>query len=71
MSVEKDKIYSTDKPKSPRGRKPGSGNVRIEPVFRKEIDIEKLGRAIIAMAVHEVKKEMESKSNDQPSEEDV
>jgi len=34
-----------------RGRKAESSNVRLRPVFREEPDIEKLGRAIMAMAV--------------------
>ena len=49
------------KAKSNRGRKAESCNVRIEPIFREEPDIEKLGRALIAMAVHAVNVEMEEK----------
>jgi len=47
--------------KSNRGRKAESSNVYLRPVFREEPDIEKLGRALIAMAVHAVNVEMEEK----------
>ena len=53
------------KQKSNRGRKAESGNVRLEPIFREEPDIEKLGRALIAMAVHAVNAEMGDKQKEQ------
>ena len=34
-----------------RGRPIGSRNIRVTPEFRKEPDIEKLGRALIAVAM--------------------
>ena len=37
-----------------RGRKSASNNICIYPVFRKEPDIEKLGRAIIALAMRNI-----------------
>jgi len=53
------------KQKSNRGRKAESCNVRLEPIFREEPDIEMLGRALIAMAVHAVDKEIEAKQKEQ------
>ena len=65
ISKEKIGLSSSDmktpKQKSNRGRKAESGNVRLEPIFCEEPDIEKLGRALIAMAVHAVNVEMEDK----------
>jgi len=58
-------VVKIQRTKSTRGRKAGSGNVRLEPVFRKEIDIEKLGRAIISMAVHAVNAGTEIKQNEE------
>ena len=38
-----------------RGRKATSTNVRLLPEFREEPDIEKLGRAILALAMQNAK----------------
>lgn len=40
------------KEQKPRGRPMASRNVKITPEFREEIDIEKLGRALIAAAMN-------------------
>jgi len=47
------------KSKSRRGRKGESSIVYVKPVFRDEPDLEKLGKALIAMAVHSVNTETE------------
>jgi hypothetical protein len=39
------------KTKNNRGRKPTSSNVHIQPIFRTEPDIEKLGRAVMTYAL--------------------
>lgn len=41
--------------KRKRGRPIQSGNVRITPEFREKPDIEKLGRALIAIAINNAK----------------
>jgi hypothetical protein len=40
------------KKRQKQGRPAGSRNVRVTPEFRKEPDIDKLGRALIAIASH-------------------
>lgn len=49
----KEKLILAKKRK--RGRPIQSGNVRITPEFREKPDIEKLGRALIAIAINNAK----------------
>ena len=56
------KPANTSKNPTCRGRKATSGNVRLRPVFREEPDIEKLGRAIIAMAVRATNMETDNET---------
>lgn len=48
---------------SPAGRKIQSDKVRIEPVFRKPIDVDKLGKAIIALALRQAEDQTTSKTS--------
>lgn len=48
---------------SPVGRKMQSDKVRIEPVFRKPIDVDKLGKAILSLAL----KQAEDQTAGKPS----
>ena len=51
------------KPKKKRtviGRPSNSSNVRVTPIYRKEVDIKKLGRAAIRLA-------MENTNSEEPS----
>jgi len=56
--------------RSSRGRPPESGNVRLQPIFRKEPDIQKLGRAIIAIATSAAKLETDKKTGEEYEEQE-
>lgn len=47
-----------------RGRPTTSGHVRVTPEFRREPDIEKLGRALIAIAVSMAEKKKAGSTGD-------
>lgn len=46
-------------PRPRRGRPMDSRNVKVVPEFRKDIDIERLGRVLIAAAINIAQKKLE------------
>lgn len=48
---------------SQAGRKMQSDKVRIEPVFRKPIDIDKLGKAILALTLKQAEDQTAGKTS--------
>lgn len=53
--------------KKRRGRPSTSDNIRVVPVFREKPDIEKLGKAVIAMAEELAKQQQEKEAGHEKS----
>lgn len=56
---------------SKAGRKAESGNVRVEPVFRKPIDIKKFASAVLALAIKQAEEKSHLQLKDKSDREDM